>query len=286
MLKEEIVAKASEKNVRDNDEMRLLISKLETKAKELETRLSQVEAERDKYTGLNRELSEQMSTIDNLRDEIIAKANKEAKNLVAELTKSASRILAEARNLLTKEQPKLHEVIELKHQINELQGISLQNEEDAADAGPVKENDPVYVKSYEQFGTVLKKLKGDLFEVEVGNVRLKIAESDLKKVAHTPKNVSAETSKLDYSRVKAERKVNLSLDLRGERYEDAKELIERYLDDCQLQNIKQASIIHGYGTGVIRELVQKMLKENRNVESFRYGGQGEGGSGATIVTFK
>jgi DNA mismatch repair protein MutS2 len=53
-----------------------------------------------------------------------------------------------------------------------------------------------------------------------------------------------------------------------------------------LQNIKQASIIHGYGTGVIRELVQKMLKENRNVEAFRYGGQGEGGSGATIVTFK
>ena len=78
----------------------------------------------------------------------------------------------------------------------------------------------------------------------------------------------------------------MSLDLRGERYEDAKILLDRYLDDCQLHNIKQATIIHGYGTGVIRELVQKTLKASRYVESFRYGGAGEGGSGATVVTFK
>ena len=46
------------------------------------------------------------------------------------------------------------------------------------------------------------------------------------------------------------------------------------------------SIIHGFGTGVIRELVQKKLKNNPNVESYRYGGQNEGGQGVTVVTLK
>ena len=78
----------------------------------------------------------------------------------------------------------------------------------------------------------------------------------------------------------------MSLDLRGERYEDAAILIDKYLDDAIFAGFKQVSIIHGFGTGVIRELVQKTLKNNKNVESFRYGGNGEGGLGATIVTFK
>ena len=80
--------------------------------------------------------------------------------------------------------------------------------------------------------------------------------------------------------------VKMSLDLRGERYEDALTLLDKYLDDAIYAGYKQVSIIHGFGTGVIRELVQKTLRNNKNVESFRYGGNGEGGQGATIVNFK
>ena len=50
--------------------------------------------------------------------------------------------------------------------------------------------------------------------------------------------------------------------------------------------IKQANIIHGYGTGVIRELVQSYLKNNKNISSYRYGGENEGGFGVTVVTLK
>ena len=78
----------------------------------------------------------------------------------------------------------------------------------------------------------------------------------------------------------------MSLDLRGMRYEEASPLIDDYIYDAIYAGFLQVSIIHGFGTGVIRELVQKKLRNNPNVESFRYGGQNEGGQGATIVVLK
>ena len=58
------------------------------------------------------------------------------------------------------------------------------------------------------------------------------------------------------------------------------------IDDLMASGIKQANIIHGYGTGVIRELVQSYLKNNKNISSYRYGGENEGGFGVTVVTLK
>ena len=57
--------------------------------------------------------------------------------------------------------------------------------------------------------------------------------------------------------------MSLSLDLRGERYEDAKEILNKYFDDVLLTGLKQFTIIHGYGTGAIRKLVQEFLKKNK-----------------------
>ena len=84
----------------------------------------------------------------------------------------------------------------------------------------------------------------------------------------------------------ARKTVKSSLDLRGLRYEDASPEIDNYLNDAFYAGLKNVSIIHGFGTGVIRELVQTKLRSSRFVASFRYGGQNEGGNGVTIVTFK
>ena len=70
------------------------------------------------------------------------------------------------------------------------------------------------------------------------------------------------------------------------RYDEAKDKIEKYLDDCIYFNMPSCTIIHGYGTGTMRKLVQDLIKNNKNVESSRYGGEKEGGSGATVVIFK
>ena len=76
------------------------------------------------------------------------------------------------------------------------------------------------------------------------------------------------------------------LDLRGKRYEEAMEELDSFIDQALLNNMAQVDIIHGIGTGVIREGVTKYLRRNKHVKSFEYAPQNAGGSGATIVTFK
>ncbi|GAA3320848.1 hypothetical protein GCM10020331_033520 [Ectobacillus funiculus] len=80
--------------------------------------------------------------------------------------------------------------------------------------------------------------------------------------------------------------VGLELDLRGERYEEALHRVEKYIDDALLANYPRISIIHGKGTGALRQGVQEYLKKHRAVKSFRYGDAGEGGLGVTVVEFK
>ena len=63
-------------------------------------------------------------------------------------------------------------------------------------------------------------------------------------------------------------------------------MLEKYIDDLLMANVKSATIIHGFGTGAIRNLVQDTVKRNSNISSSRYGGEGEGGFGVTVITLK
>ena len=72
----------------------------------------------------------------------------------------------------------------------------------------------------------------------------------------------------------------------AKRYEEAMNELDAFIDQALLNNMAQVDIIHGIGTGVIREGVTKYLQRNKHVKSFGYAPQNAGGSGATIVTFK
>jgi DNA mismatch repair protein MutS2 len=80
------------------------------------------------------------------------------------------------------------------------------------------------------------------------------------------------------------RTVASSLDLRGARVEEALGVLDRYLDDASLASLDQATVIHGLGTGALRDAVREHLAGHPLVRSWRPGGHGEGGDGATIVT--
>ena len=70
------------------------------------------------------------------------------------------------------------------------------------------------------------------------------------------------------------------------RVEEAMRELHKYLDDALLMNVSFVRIIHGHGTGALRKAVWDMLKKNKNIKSYRLGGPGEGGSGATVVVFR
>jgi DNA mismatch repair protein MutS2 len=75
-----------------------------------------------------------------------------------------------------------------------------------------------------------------------------------------------------------------SLALRGQRADEALEQLDKYLDDATLAGLRQVTVIHGKGTGALRQAVREHLSQHPEVETFRLGGESEGGSGATIVT--
>ena len=79
------------------------------------------------------------------------------------------------------------------------------------------------------------------------------------------------------------RAVPSSLDLRGARVEEALELLDRYLDDASLAGAAQVTVIHGHGSGALRDAVRALLAGHPLVQSWRPGERGEGGDGATIV---
>ncbi len=84
---------------------------------------------------------------------------------------------------------------------------------------------------------------------------------------------------------KKSREVALEIDLRGVTLAETLDRVEKYLDDCVLAGLKRVSLIHGKGTGRLREGLHVYLKVHPQIASFRLGEYGEGGSGVTIVTF-
>ncbi|MFP3880532.1 MAG: Smr/MutS family protein [Dehalococcoidia bacterium] len=79
-------------------------------------------------------------------------------------------------------------------------------------------------------------------------------------------------------------RVPLELDLRGKRAEEVEPLLDDYLNEASVCGLSQVHIIHGIGTGTVRQIVRDMLASHPLVTSFRPGERGEGGNGVTIVS--
>ena len=116
----------------------------------------------------------------------------------------------------------------------------------------------------------------------MGILKMKVKEKDLE-FKSSPKPVETRTIASVKGR---DFHVNLELDLRGERYESALARVEKYIDDALLAGYPRVSIIHGKGTGALRQGVRDYLKNHRSVKSMRFGEASEGGTGVTIVELK
>jgi len=126
------------------------------------------------------------------------------------------------------------------------------------------------------------KLLGDgKFEVQMGILKATFDESALEFVKKEQNDgVKSKVTVTRSSEAKAE------LDLRGARFEEAMSMLDKYIDDCLINNLEFAFIIHGYGTGALRKGVLEYVKKNKQIKSSRPGGMNEGGSGVTVVYFK
>lgn len=138
----------------------------------------------------------------------------------------------------------------------------------------------VYVKSLRREGEVLKILTNEnKAMVQSDMIKLKVDVGDL-----TPSTALAKPEEKRVTYKKVERHVmNTKLDLRGKNGEESLFLVEKMLGDAMLSGNKQIMIVHGKGTGKLRQIIHEYLKGNPLIEDFRLGAMNEGGSGVTIV---
>ena len=286
-LSETIIQDAMNMTNTDND-VNQIIEKLEAQTLESRKRLDTIQEVEQEKLKFNRALRKLYNELTRERETELNKAREEAKEIVDMALSESDRIL---QGLHAKSQLKPHEIIEAKAQLKKLapETVDLSKNKvlkKAKKARAPKVGDEILVISYGQRGSLAKQLKDGRWEAQVGLIKMTLEEKEFNLI-----KVEKEVAQPKKRQVNVVKRSNTSgprarLDLRGKRYEEAMQELDGFIDQALLNNMAQVDIIHGIGTGVIREGVTKYLRRNKHVKSFEYAPQNAGGSGATIVTFK
>ncbi|MFJ5562910.1 endonuclease MutS2 [Lysinibacillus xylanilyticus] len=287
-LPESIIDRAKSFTGTDRHEVESMIASLEETRRQ-----SEDDAERShelllESEELRKELQGKLQAYEERKEALDKKAKEKARKIVDEAKSEAESIIAELREMRKNADQvvKEHELIEARKRLEE--ATPLENNKVLKKAAQVKARtqnlvvgDEVKVLSYGQRGTLLEKVSNSEWVVQMGILKMKISDSDLEYIKPEKEPVQRIAGvKNRTSHVK------LELDLRGERYEDAIIRTEKYIDDALLANYGRVSIIHGVGTGALRQGIQSYLKKHKRVKSFRFGEAGEGGLGVTVVELK
>lgn len=245
---------------------------------------------------LRKKLEDKNDRIDTNRDKIIARANEEA-----------GRILAEAKEFADETIRKINKISDSTASLRELEAERTALREKLTDAekknsiavkpgrngkiespDSIKVGDSVRVLSLNVVGKVatLPNQKGDL-TVIMGALRSTVNVKDLEWAPEVVKE-KEKPGKTGIGTIRMSKSADISMECNviGMRVDEALPVVEKYLDDAYLANLPQVSIIHGRGTGALKDAVHNFLKRQKYVESYRFGTFHEGDRGVTIVVFK
>ena len=285
-LSEVIVGHAQEQTDTDSDVNRI-IERLEEQTLESRKRLDNIREVEQENLKFNRALKKLYNEFNREKETELNKARLEAQEIVDMALAESESIL---KNLHDKSSLKPHEIIEAKAQLKKLapETVDLSKNKvlkQAKKNRAPKVGDDILVTSYGQRGTLVKQLKDGRWEAQVGLIKMTLEEQEFN-LLKAEKEQQPKRKQVNVVKRANTAGPKARLDLRGKRYEEAMEELDAFIDQALLNNMAQVDIIHGIGTGVIREGVTKYLRRNKHVKSFGYAPQNAGGSGATIVIFK
>ncbi|CCI81114.1 endonuclease MutS2 [Lactobacillus hominis] len=285
------VVDAARSLVKDEDsDINRMIERLSDQTKKAESLRQTLEKKVDQSIELQRKLQDGLDWYNQQVNRQLEKAQEKANEIIAKKREKADKIIADLENQRRSgAQIKTNKIIDAKGALNSLEKESnnlannrvLQREKRRHD---VKVGDTVKVLSYGQMGHITKKLSEHEYEVQIGILKVKASDRDIEKTS-LPKPKKSEQIVRSSKGLRSQN-VRAELDLRGQRYEEAMTNLDRYIDAALLSGLNTVTIIHGIGTGAIRNGVNQYLKRNRHVKDFGYAPANEGGTGATIVHFK
>lgn len=296
-LSKEIISDAKQRVASDAQAFEDVLSDLEKTRNRLEKEKADASQKRKEIDALKKELREKSEKLDNRKENIISKANEEAEKILAEAKEYADETIRK----YTKWAKSDEHIREM-----EAERTKLREKIDAANGGQKKEKKvvsktkaaelmigmDVRILSMNTTGTVstLPNEKGELF-VQAGLLRTKVSISDIEVIREqkqeksmkkgTGKNSGGGRIRMDKSM-----EVHQEVNLIGMTVDEAMPVLGKYLDDAYLAHLEQVRVIHGRGTGALRNAVHARLKKMKYVKSYRLGEFGEGDAGVTVVEFK
>ncbi|MBC1832695.1 endonuclease MutS2 [Listeria seeligeri] len=286
-LSETIITEARSLVDTESADLNDMISSLEEKRNLAESEYEEARELARGADALLKDLQKEISNYYQQKDKLIEQASNKAATIVEKAEAEAEEIIHELRTMQLNGAAgiKEHELIDAKTRLGKAKPKTINKTiPQAPKQKPhvFKNGDNVRVLSLGQKGTLLNKINDTEWNVQIGIIKMKIKTTDLEYIQpEKPKKQRIITSvHSSDSPAKSE------LDLRGERYEDALQKVDKYLDEALLAGYPQVAIIHGKGTGALRTGVTEYLKNHRMVKSIRFGAAAEGGNGVTIVEFK
>lgn len=294
-LSEDIIEEAKKHLSEQDESFEDLISDLESSRVTIEKERLEVEQYKQEIEDLKHKLEEKQERIDSQREKIIRQANEEAHAILREAKEVADQTIknfhkygsaAPSMKEMEQERSKLRDKMSnLEKDMSLKQKNAQQNNKVPK---KLRIGDTVKVLSMNLKGTVhtLPNEKGDLY-VQMGILRSLVNIKDLVLVEETPvlgnKKKSTGAGKIKMAKSAS---VSTEINLIGKTTDEAIALLDKYLDDAYIAHMPSVRIVHGKGTGALRNAVHNHLKRLKYIKSYRLGEFGEGDAGVTIAEFK
>ena len=277
-----------------------LLSDLEQNRIELERERAEIDSYKAEIAALKEQLSMKQSRLDERRDKILAKANEQARQILADAKASADETKRNIKKLaakygtakdLEKDRPKLRDKL---NKVDSRMAARPKKPRKTYRPEDFRIGDAVRVLSLNLNGIVSSRpnAKGDLF-VQMGILRSQVNIKDLEPIEEDTISMpetaagSGKREKGHSGSIRMSKSVSISpeINLIGKTTDEAIPELDKYIDDAYLAHLPQVRIIHGRGTGALKKAVHQFLKRCRHVSSYRLGEFGEGGNGVTIAEF-
>ena len=294
-LSDEIIEEAKTHLSDQEESFEELLSDLEHSRRTIEREQAEIRAYKEELETLRRRTKEKQEKLDAQKERIIRDANEKAERILQSAKDYADETMRNFRkfgkeNISASEMEKEREKLR-QRMAKTSSKVTLEKAQPKKAYKPsdFKLGTSVRVLSMNLTGTVhtLPDSRGNV-EVQMGILRSNVPITDLDIIEETASYTSKQTRRTSSGKMKMGKSLTVSpeINLIGRTSDEAVALLDKYLDDAYLAHLSPVRVVHGKGTGALRNAVHQYLKRQKHVKSYRLGAFGEGDAGVTIVEFK
>ena len=292
-LSKQIIDNAKKLMHSDDVEFEDILKKIYDDKAKIEKEKEEIEKNSQEISILKEKLQKDFSELQIKEQNIISDAKRKSREILLDAKEEA--------NIFIKKIKEIGDAKELEHLRNDfnekIKDINTVNNTNIEESNlkhiqekDIKPGTEVYVSTMQRNGTVLSHIsKSNEVQVQIDNLKMTVNIKYLeeaRKISGGKDNSKNLAENRNNKKISKSKNISAEINVIGLTVDEAIFVIDKYLDDCSLAKLQSVRIVHGKGTGKLREGIHKFLKTNIHVKSFRLGTYGEGEMGVTVVEIK